>query len=114
MGRLRAAPLEARYALAGLDRITWGPGLDGPGDEVLGDLEGLRVLDLGCGTGRHAAHLSRAYGSRVDGVDASSSPDRTGPRPPPRRAGAAPVPRGRRRPPAPGGALRRDARRPDD
>ncbi|MFE4085968.1 class I SAM-dependent methyltransferase [Streptomyces sp. YIM B13502] len=59
--------------LPDLDRITWGPGLDGPGDEVLGDLEGLRVLDLGCGTGRHAAHLARAYGAWVDGVDASPS-----------------------------------------
>ncbi|WP_337662474.1 class I SAM-dependent methyltransferase [Streptomyces sp. GESEQ-13] len=28
---------------------------------------------MGCGTGRHAAHLARAYGSRADGVDASSS-----------------------------------------
>ncbi|MGA5805097.1 class I SAM-dependent methyltransferase [Streptomyces cellulosae] len=57
--------------LPDLDRFTWGPGPDGPGDEILGDLEGLRVLDLGCGTGRHAAHLARAYGARVDGVDAS-------------------------------------------
>ncbi|MFJ9601624.1 class I SAM-dependent methyltransferase [Streptomyces althioticus] len=40
---------------------------------MLGDLKGRRVLDLGCGTGRHAAHLARAYGARVDGVDASPS-----------------------------------------
>ncbi|CAL9624304.1 hypothetical protein SUDANB21_05937 [Streptomyces sp. enrichment culture] len=65
--------LKRGTPLPNVDRITWGPGLDGPGDEVLGDLEGLRVLDLGCGTRRHAAHLSRAYGSRADGVDASSS-----------------------------------------
>ncbi|CAL9371265.1 hypothetical protein [Streptomyces sp. enrichment culture] len=56
--------LKRGTPLPDVDRITWGPGLDGPGDEVLGDLEGLRVLDLGCGTGRHAAHLARAYGSR--------------------------------------------------
>jgi SAM-dependent methyltransferase len=65
--------LKRGTPLPDVDRITWGPGLDGPGDEVLGDLEGLRVLNLGCGTGRHAAHLARAYGSRADGVDASSS-----------------------------------------
>lgn len=63
--------LKRGTPLPDLERITWGPGVDGPGDEVLGDLAGLRVLDLGCGTGRHAAHLARAYGARVDGVDAS-------------------------------------------
>ena len=42
-------------------------------ESSLGSLEGLRVLDLGCGTGRHAAHLARAYGARADGVDASPS-----------------------------------------
>ncbi|GHE63986.1 hypothetical protein GCM10018771_52130 [Streptomyces cellulosae] len=47
--------LKRGTPLPDVDRITWGPGLDGPGDEVLGDLEGLRVLDLGCGTGPHAA-----------------------------------------------------------
>ncbi|WP_350328589.1 class I SAM-dependent methyltransferase [Actinospica acidiphila] len=64
---------HARDALAGPGPGHLGPGVDGPGDEVLGDLAGLRVLDLGCGTGRHAAHLARAYGARVDGVDASPS-----------------------------------------
>ncbi|MGV9875748.1 SAM-dependent methyltransferase [Streptomyces cellulosae] len=73
VGRLRAAPLEARYALAGRGPDHLGPRPGRAGRRALGDLEGLRVLDLGCGTGRHAAHLARAYGSRADGVDASST-----------------------------------------
>jgi 2-polyprenyl-3-methyl-5-hydroxy-6-metoxy-1,4-benzoquinol methylase len=38
--------------------------------EMLGDVRGKRVLDAGCGTGRHAVWL-RAAGARVVGVDAS-------------------------------------------
>ncbi|MCZ0987859.1 bifunctional class I SAM-dependent methyltransferase/NUDIX hydrolase [Streptomyces diastatochromogenes] len=56
-----------------LDGIDWGPGGTGPGDEVLGDLAGRRVLDLGCGPARHAAHLVRTYGALLDAVDASAS-----------------------------------------
>ncbi|MFD5792345.1 NUDIX domain-containing protein [Streptomyces diastatochromogenes] len=56
-----------------LDGIAWGPGGTGPGDEVLGDLAGRRVLDLGCGPARHAAHLVRTYGALLDAVDASAS-----------------------------------------
>ncbi|MFF0162467.1 NUDIX domain-containing protein [Streptomyces sp. NPDC005263] len=49
--------------------FDWGfPGA-GPGTGILGDISGRRVLDLGCGTGRHAAHLVRAYGASVDAVD---------------------------------------------
>ncbi len=59
--------------LPDVDRIAWGPAVNGPGDEILGDLNGLRVLDLGCGPGRHAAHLVRVHGAQVDGVDASRS-----------------------------------------
>ncbi|MEU0336672.1 NUDIX domain-containing protein [Streptomyces sp. NPDC006193] len=54
-----------------VDRITWGPAADGPGDDLLGGLGGLRVLDIGCGPARHAAHLARTHGAHVDAVDAS-------------------------------------------
>ena len=37
---------------------------------ALGDVRGCRVLDLGCGTGRHTAWLARA-GARVTAVDFS-------------------------------------------
>ncbi|MGW0769049.1 bifunctional class I SAM-dependent methyltransferase/NUDIX hydrolase [Streptomyces sp. NPDC002676] len=59
--------------LTEVDRIAWGPAANGPGDDILGDLRGLRVLDLGCGPARHAAHLARTSGAQVDGVDASPS-----------------------------------------
>jgi 8-oxo-dGTP pyrophosphatase MutT (NUDIX family) len=54
--------------------IGWGFEGGGPGSEVLGDLTGRRVLDLGCGPARHAAHLVRAHGALVDAVDASAGP----------------------------------------
>lgn len=53
------------------ERIDWGfPGA-GPDDSFLGELRGRRVLDLGCGTARHAARLVRAHGAVVDAVDSS-------------------------------------------
>ncbi|MFE6409603.1 NUDIX domain-containing protein [Streptomyces sp. NPDC057837] len=53
-------------------RIDWAFEGGGPGVEVLGELAGRRVLDLGCGPARHAAHLVRAHGALVDAVDAAA------------------------------------------
>jgi malonyl-CoA O-methyltransferase len=39
-------------------------------DDLLGDVRGLRVLDVGCGTGRHAVRLAAA-GANVDAIDFS-------------------------------------------
>src|SRR5687767_5928403 len=39
---------------------------------LLGDVAGKRVLDAGCGTGRHTAWLAQ-QGARVTGVDPSSA-----------------------------------------
>ncbi|MFJ9680602.1 class I SAM-dependent methyltransferase [Streptomyces sp. NPDC101194] len=56
-----------------VERLAWGywPQV-GPGEEVLGDLVGCRVVELGSGVGKFAAHLARR-GVRVDAVEASSS-----------------------------------------
>lgn len=39
--------------------------------QLLGDVRGLRVLDLGCGEGHYARQLATAGAARVTGVDAS-------------------------------------------
>ena len=54
-----------------VDRLAWGywPAA-GPGVEILGDLADCRVLDIGSGTARYAAHLARR-GVQVDAVEAS-------------------------------------------
>ncbi|MEU2607692.1 bifunctional class I SAM-dependent methyltransferase/NUDIX hydrolase [Streptomyces albus] len=65
--------LQRATPLAEVERIDWGPGGTGPGDEILGDLHGMRMLDLGCGPARHAAHLARDRGARVDAVDSSAT-----------------------------------------
>ncbi|MGT2525795.1 bifunctional class I SAM-dependent methyltransferase/NUDIX hydrolase [Streptomyces nojiriensis] len=53
-----------------IERWDWGITDAGPGIEALGDVTGLRVLDLGSGLGRHAARLA-ALGAEVTAVDAS-------------------------------------------
>jgi malonyl-CoA O-methyltransferase len=40
-------------------------------EELLGDVHGLEILDLGCGTGRHSVRLAGA-GARVTALDFSS------------------------------------------
>ncbi|MGA6160403.1 class I SAM-dependent methyltransferase [Stenotrophomonas sp. NPDC087984] len=55
-----------------VDRLAWGYWPAGPDEEILGDLTGLRVLDLGSGISKYAAHLARR-GSQVDAVEASPS-----------------------------------------
>lgn len=55
-----------------IERWDWGIADTGPGIESLGDVKGLRVLDLGSGLGRHAARLA-ALGAEVTAVDASAT-----------------------------------------
>lgn len=54
------------------DRMSWAPweGV-GPGAEVLGDMTGRRVLDIGSGAYHHAVHLVQAHGARVTGIELS-------------------------------------------
>ncbi|MGW7087225.1 class I SAM-dependent methyltransferase [Streptomyces sp. NPDC054871] len=69
--------LDHGYSPPVPDRIDWGfwPGV-GPGAEVLGDIRGRRLLDIGSGPGHHAVHLARAHGALVDGVDLSPTQHR--------------------------------------
>ncbi|MDQ1043512.1 bifunctional class I SAM-dependent methyltransferase/NUDIX hydrolase [Streptomyces sp. V4I2] len=65
--------LRRGTVLPEVERLDWGIRDTGPSAEILGELSGRRVLDLGCGPARHAAHLVRAHGARVDAVDSSPS-----------------------------------------
>lgn len=58
------------------DRISWGFWPSGPGAEVLGDLSGRRILDLGSGIGKYAAHLVREHAAVIDAVEASPTQHR--------------------------------------
>ncbi len=67
-GRARA---ERDRAVPGTLRWTWGRD-DGPGAEVLGELRGRVVGDLGAGAARQAAHLAVHHEpARIVAVDAS-------------------------------------------
>ncbi|MFI0813805.1 class I SAM-dependent methyltransferase [Streptomyces echinatus] len=63
--------IDRATAIPDADRISWGFWPTGPGSEVLGDLSGKRVLDLGSGISKYAAHLVREHGAVVDAVEAS-------------------------------------------
>ncbi|MFF3976609.1 NUDIX domain-containing protein [Streptomyces sp. NPDC001828] len=54
------------------DQLGWTPwkGI-GPGAEVLGDVAGRRVLDIGSGAGHHAVYLAQAHQARVTGIELS-------------------------------------------
>ncbi|WP_121827730.1 bifunctional class I SAM-dependent methyltransferase/NUDIX hydrolase [Streptomyces sp. S1] len=62
--------LGRTFDLPELDGWAWDIPQAGPGIDTLGDVAGLRVLDLGAGVGRHAARLA-ALGAEVTAVDAS-------------------------------------------
>ncbi|MET9932095.1 MULTISPECIES: class I SAM-dependent methyltransferase [unclassified Streptomyces] len=67
-GRVRA---EQDHAVPDSFRWAWSQ-QDGPGPEVLGDLTGKTLADLGAGAARHAAHLAVHHApARIDAVDAS-------------------------------------------
>ncbi|MFE9679369.1 class I SAM-dependent methyltransferase, partial [Streptomyces sp. NPDC006259] len=67
-GRARAT---SDRAVPGTFTWNWGQNA-GPGPEVLGDLTGRCVGDLGAGTARHAAHLAAHHRpARVIAIDAS-------------------------------------------
>ncbi|MFE4829921.1 methyltransferase domain-containing protein [Streptomyces sp. NPDC056672] len=69
-GRARAA---TDRAVPGRIYWTWGQD-SGPGADILGDLTGLHVGDLGAGAARHAAHLAVHHDpARVDAIDASAA-----------------------------------------
>ena len=66
----------SRYTTAGtfgaerpIDHVELGPGeVDRLDRRLLGDVDGLRILDLGCGAGRSAVALAR-QGARVVALD---------------------------------------------
>ncbi|MEU8547225.1 NUDIX domain-containing protein [Streptomyces roseoverticillatus] len=55
------------------ERLDWGFWGTGPGDELLGEITGQRVLDIGSGTGRYPAHLARTRRAEVHAVEASAT-----------------------------------------
>ena len=75
------APVDELSTRDGYDR--WAEFYDGDGnplialeeprvDQLLGDVRGLKIADIGCGTGRHSIRLAAA-GATVRGVDFSEA-----------------------------------------
>lgn len=65
--RIAAGPVQAKPAPA---RMEWTVHSGhGPGAEVLGDLDGRHVLELGCGAGHNVAHLAAHRGAVATGID---------------------------------------------
>ncbi|MHC3470744.1 bifunctional class I SAM-dependent methyltransferase/NUDIX hydrolase [Streptomyces sp. 7R007] len=65
--------LDRGYQPAEVSDIDWGFWGTGPGSGVLGEIAGLRLLDIGCGAGVHAAHLARDHAAFVDAIDISAT-----------------------------------------
>ena len=62
----------AGYAAMDRSRAEWGAAMEHESFlELLGDVAGLRVLDLGCGGGQLALHLAEAGAAEVVATDAS-------------------------------------------
>ena len=54
------------------ERLEWAPWQGvGPGAEILGDVTGKRVLDIGSGPGHHAVHLARMHDAQVTAIELS-------------------------------------------
>ena len=85
MAQVRAAfpeiPLSAYPSLAGYNRASIHEGLAGQGGLFLASdmarflrlQPGLRVLDLGCGSGVTSVYLAKAFGVNVQAVDQAPS-----------------------------------------
>ncbi|ABW10846.1 Methyltransferase type 11 [Parafrankia sp. EAN1pec] len=69
--RIAAGDIDERPAV---HRFRWTrTGVGDPGIEILGDLQGKRVVELGCGAGDNLAYLVDHCGARGIGIDPAPS-----------------------------------------